>query len=115
MGKALAHAEKKYQGAFQNLETQLTTEDPNQLTNFRRMDNVAYSELLQKITPFISMKDTVMRQAIEPGERLLITLRCLATTENLPTGDQILGGVTPPHPPLATALTHMYALEAVRN
>lgn len=72
---------KKYQGAFQNLETELTTEDPKQLTNFRRMDDVAYSELLQKITPFITRKDTVMRQAIGPGERLSVTLRYLATGE----------------------------------
>ncbi|KAJ8050934.1 hypothetical protein HOLleu_04318 [Holothuria leucospilota] len=73
---------KKYQGAFQNLETELTTEDPKQVTNFRRMDDVAYSELLQKITPFITRKDTVMRQAIGPGERLSITLRYLATGQS---------------------------------
>ncbi|KAJ8035669.1 hypothetical protein HOLleu_19415 [Holothuria leucospilota] len=72
---------KGIQGAFQNLETELLTEDPEQLHNFRRMDDAAYAELLQKITPLIIRKDTVMRQAIGPGERLSITLRYLATGE----------------------------------
>jgi len=45
------------------------------------MDEPTYLELLRMVTPFIAKKDTVMRQAITPHEKL--TLRYLATGRTL--------------------------------
>jgi len=43
------------------------------------MDEETYVELLKLVSPFIVKKDTVMRKAISPHERLSATLRFLAT------------------------------------
>lgn len=43
------------------------------------MDEETYVNLLALVSPFIKKKDTVMRQAITPHERLTATLRFLAT------------------------------------
>ena len=42
------------------------------------MDSQEYLELLQKVTPRIKKRDSVMRRAITPRERLSVTLRFLA-------------------------------------
>ena len=47
--------------------------------NFVRMDVATFEDLLRVIAPRITYQDTVMRQAISPGERLAVTLRFLAT------------------------------------
>lgn len=47
--------------------------------NYLRMDEQSYLNLLSLVTPLIKKKDTVMRQAISPHERLTATLRFLAT------------------------------------
>ena len=44
-----------------------------------RMDAVTFEELLTSVAPRITYRDTLMRQAMPPGERLDITLRFLAT------------------------------------
>ncbi|XP_049316669.1 uncharacterized protein LOC125779377 [Bactrocera dorsalis] len=49
------------------------------LTNFLRMDATTYGMLLSKITPAIQKKNTIMRDAITPNERLSVTLRFLAS------------------------------------
>ena len=43
------------------------------------MDEPTYLDLLRVVTPFIAKKDTVMREAITPHEKLTATLRYLAT------------------------------------
>ena len=50
--------------------------DTSSYRNFVRMD---VADLLRVIAPRITYQDTVMRQAISPGERLAVTLRFLAT------------------------------------
>ncbi len=47
--------------------------------NLLRMDHDLFWEILQRIMPHIYRHDTVMRQAIQPGERLMLTLRYFAT------------------------------------
>lgn len=47
--------------------------------NYIRMNETMLEELLMRIIPLIQKKDTVMRQAVAPRERLVATLRFLAT------------------------------------
>ena len=54
-------------------------EDPASFTNYTRMSENVFMELLLLVTPYIQKKDTVMRQAVSPRERLSATLRYLAT------------------------------------
>ncbi|XP_011409411.2 PREDICTED: uncharacterized protein LOC105316284, partial [Amphimedon queenslandica] len=50
--------------------------------HFLRMDIASFEEILEVVSPLIKRQDTVMRQAIPPGERLAVTLRFLATGES---------------------------------
>ena len=47
-----------------------------------RMDKHLFTSLLQPIYNTILKKDTILRQAIPPAERLAVTLRYLATGES---------------------------------
>ena len=49
--------------------------------NFVRMNAVTFKTLLNMVAHLIFRKDTNMREAIPPGERLALTLRFLATSE----------------------------------
>lgn len=48
---------------------------PDDWRNYLRMDENSYLELLNLVAPFIRRKDTNMRNAISPHERLSATLR----------------------------------------
>jgi len=52
---------------------------PKDWHNFLRMSESTYLTLLSMVSPLIQKKDTAMRQAITPHERLTATLRFLAT------------------------------------
>jgi len=56
-----------------------SVEDPSSFQNYIRMEQYVLEELLELITPLIKKKNTVMREAISPRDRLSITLRYLAT------------------------------------
>jgi len=47
--------------------------------NYYRMNEQIFIELLIKITPYLTRKDTVMRHSLWVEERLALTLRFLAT------------------------------------
>lgn len=50
-----------------------------ELENFLRMKVSQFEELLRLVAPIIVKSDTVMREAIPVKERLIVTLRYLAT------------------------------------
>ncbi|XP_046686715.1 uncharacterized protein LOC124372373 [Homalodisca vitripennis] len=52
---------------------------PKDWHNYLRMNEETYLDLLSRVSPLIKKKDTVMRTAITPHERLTATLRYLAT------------------------------------
>ena len=70
---------RESQGAFHQLLKELQQLDTSSYRNFVRMDAATFEKLLCMIAPMITHKDTVMREAITPGERLAVTLRFLAT------------------------------------
>lgn len=53
-----------------------------QFQNFARMSVEDFEHLLSEVGPEIMKKDTVLRKAISTKERLLITLRFLATGDS---------------------------------
>ena len=50
-----------------------------QLRNFLRMEPAMFDKLLHRIRPRIAKQDTWYRQAIEPGIKLALTRRHIAT------------------------------------
>ena len=65
-------------GAYHQLMQELTM-DVSSYCNFLRMSASTFENLLSKVAPLITRRDTVMRQAIPAGERLALTLRFIAT------------------------------------
>lgn len=66
--------------SFQStLLDELWTEDSMQLKNFLRMSSDDFDYILSLIKTSIQKQDTKMRLAIPPKDRLLVTLRFLAT------------------------------------
>ena len=58
---------------------EIKVEDPRRFASFVRMDAQQFQYLLDAVSPLIVHKDTPMREAILPAERLAVTLRFLAT------------------------------------
>ncbi|XP_034039667.1 putative nuclease HARBI1 [Thalassophryne amazonica] len=58
---------------------ELHAEDVSAFTNFMRLEPPAFLELLTRIAQRITKQDTNYRKALEPGLKLAITLRFLAT------------------------------------
>lgn len=70
------------EGFYAKLLIELKTEEPEFYQTFVRMDLPQYEQLLALVTPHIKKEDTVMRESISAGERLMLTLRFLATGES---------------------------------
>lgn len=62
---------------------ELRQSSASDLKNYLRMNDNCFEYLLNLIKPYITKKDTVMRQAISAEERLLVTLRYLATGRSI--------------------------------
>lgn len=70
------------EGFCAKLLIELKVEEPEFYHNFVRMDLQQYENLLALVTPLIQKQDTVMRESISANERLMLTLRFLATGES---------------------------------
>ncbi|GFG28311.1 hypothetical protein Cfor_11326 [Coptotermes formosanus] len=71
---------RRYQlGAYTQLIMELQLEDAQQFRNFTRMSAVEVQSLVNLLGPVIGKQDTAMRQAIPLEERMIVTLRFLAT------------------------------------
>jgi hypothetical protein len=66
-------------GQYEQLMSELAREDIEGFKNFQRVDPDLFQELLAKVGPHIQRQSTNMRIPLEPGIRLAITLRYLAT------------------------------------
>lgn len=63
----------------ERLLNELRISEPNDFKNFVRLDAESFDQLLRLVEPHIKKKNTTMRDAIPPSQRLSITLRYLAT------------------------------------
>lgn len=61
---------------------ELKDEEPKLYQNFMRMTSEQFNHLLSLVSPLIAKKDTVMRKSISPSDRLILTLRYLATGDS---------------------------------
>ena len=66
-------------GQFEKLMAELQVEDVASFRNFLRVSPEFFQELLEKIGPTIHKANTFWRQSLEPGIKLAVTLRYLAT------------------------------------
>jgi len=69
-------------GQYNRLMEELRVEDVRSFRNFLRMDPAMFQELLQRLIPRITKQDTWYRKSLEPGLKLAITLRYLASGDN---------------------------------
>ena len=65
--------------------TELRLEDEQSFFNFVRLEPRMFDELLQRVGPRITKEHTNFRAALEPGLKLAITLRYLATGDKYST------------------------------
>uniref|UniRef100_A0A1Y1MF54 Transposase Helix-turn-helix domain-containing protein n=1 Tax=Photinus pyralis TaxID=7054 RepID=A0A1Y1MF54_PHOPY len=72
-------------GASSTLLREWAKENPEVYRNHLRMTEEQFAYLLDKVTPFISKKDTWFREALSPKIKLQMTLRYLATGDNIGT------------------------------
>ena len=69
-------------GQYNRLFEELKIEDASSFKNFLRMDEFTFKEILHRVTPRIQKQDTFYRQALEPGLKLALTLRYLASGDS---------------------------------
>lgn len=72
-------ARREEQGLYHRLLVELRNEDQRAFQNFLRMPVEMFDELLERLAPRITKKTTNWREPIEPGLKLALTLRHLAT------------------------------------
>jgi hypothetical protein len=72
-------------GQYEKLLGEFLRYDPAAFHNFTRLTPEMFHELLESITPRIEKKDTFMRKSLEPGLKLAITLRYLASGDSYPS------------------------------
>lgn len=70
------------EGFYAKLFVELKAEEPDFFFSFLRMDEQQFEQLLALVTPLIQKQDTIMRESIPAGERLMLTLRFLAAGES---------------------------------
>ena len=79
-------AERRLQfGHYDRLLAELRMEDQQSFFNFLRMPPEMFDELLNRVGPRIRKMDTHYRKALEPGMKLAITIRHLASGDKYPT------------------------------
>ncbi len=66
-------------GLYDQLMVELRREDPVAFKNFLRMDPEMFDEMLARLTPRLTKQLTWMRKPLDPGLKLAITLRHLAS------------------------------------
>lgn len=75
-------ARRELRGVHQNLLRELQSEDIKAYNNYLRMDEDTFKFVVSKISPLICKQNTHLRNPISVEERLMVTLRFLATGES---------------------------------
>lgn len=67
------------QGLYDRLMVELRNEDPRSFQNFMRMPPDMFDEIVQRLTPRLTKQTTNFRVPLDPGMKVAITLRHLAS------------------------------------
>ena len=78
----LSEPERRAHSMYYTLHPHLEDRDPRAFLRLTRFSPEMWHELLQRVGPMIQKEDTQMRLALEPGLKLAVTLRYLATGES---------------------------------
>ena len=70
---------RKDYGLYDKLIVELRNEDPRSFHRFIRMSPAMYDELVQRLTPRLTKERTRWREPLEPGLKIALTLRHLAS------------------------------------
>jgi len=70
---------RPFYGVYEKLMIELRREDPSSFHNFLRMTPAMFDELLDRLTPRLTKQDTFYREALQPGLKLALTIRHLAS------------------------------------
>lgn len=73
---------RKEKGCAENLLKELNLKMPELYNNFLRLSKANFDLLLDLVGPIIEKQNTIFREAIPPSERLMVTLRYLATGDS---------------------------------
>ena len=71
-------------GLYDQLLVELRNEDQGAFKNFMRMPPDMYDELLRRVGPRITKQNTKYRLPLDPGLKLAVTLRHLASGTDIP-------------------------------
>ena len=71
------------QFSHMSLLRELQENNPDDFRNYLRMTDPCFNHLLALVYPYIRKQDTCMRVAITPEQKLIATLRYLATGRSL--------------------------------
>ncbi|XP_050697643.1 putative nuclease HARBI1 [Eriocheir sinensis] len=66
-------------GLYDRLMVELRNEDPRAFQNFMRMPPAMFDEVVERLTPALEKKTTKWREPLEPGLKVALTLRHLAS------------------------------------
>lgn len=72
-----------YYGNYTNLMRELEQESHGDFTNYMRMEPRMFHELLIRLSPRLTKQDTKFRRPLEPGLKLAIALRYMASGNKL--------------------------------
>lgn len=70
---------KPEHGLYDKLMVEIRNEDPRAFQHFVRMPPAMFDEVVQRLTPRLTKQDTNYRVSLEPGLKVVITLRHLAS------------------------------------
>ena len=72
-------------GHYDNLMQELALECPELFRNYTRVHKTLFDEIVERVTPYIRKQLTYFRAPLEPGLKVAITLRFLATGNSYKT------------------------------
>lgn len=71
-------------GAYNHLMAELEAEDPNEFKRMLRVTPAMFRELVESLTPLLQKQTTDMRETLDVGLRVAVTLKYLCSGESYP-------------------------------
>ena len=69
-------------GAYHIIFQELLKEDSKGFRDYIRIDKARHDEFVERLRPYLTKEDTIMRECIKPEEMCCLMLRYLASVES---------------------------------